>query len=93
MQKKLTDQFFQGIQMLLETVFAQFGNFIFRIGLSTNELLFRLNVINILQRFQMACQIAVGNFQQLFHRIEIRVFVDRQDRHDSKPDTAIENLI
>lgn len=79
--------------MFFETIFAQFGNFVPGIGLSSDELFFGLNIINAFQRFQMAGEIPVGNFEQIFHGIETGRFVHRQYRHDSQADTAVENLI
>ena len=51
------------------------------------------NVFAFLQSADMAGQIAVGNVQQMFERIEINVFIHAQHGHNTQPYPAFEGLI
>ena len=87
------DQFFQSLNMFMESFPAKRSDAVSGVRPPGNELLFDTDVIFSLQRFDVRGQVAVGSAQKFFQRIEISVFIDHQNRHHTQTDPVVEGLV
>ena len=76
--------------MFFEFGFAEFGRAVAGVGFTVNELFLHQNISLFFQRFQVACQIAIGDVQQLFEAIEIGSIVDHQNGHNTQAYSVVE---
>ena len=79
--------------MPLKSASSHLSGVVLGVGFSSNKLFYRLNIFSRLQCFEVRGQVAVRDFQQLFHRIEVNLFVHHQHGHNAQPDAAFEDFI
>ena len=76
--------------MFFEFGFAKIGSAVAGVGFTVNELLLNQNIRLFFQRFQVACQIAIGDVKQLFEAIEIGGMVYHEYGHNAQSYSVVE---
>ena len=79
--------------MFLECFPAKCCNAVFGVGFFSDELLFDTDITFEFQRFDMRSEVAIGNAQEFFQRIEVGIFIDHQNRHHTQSYSVVESLV
>lgn len=87
------DNFLQGFEVGEEGFSAQGSDFVGGHRFSSGEAFIDPDVVHAFQHFQVAGQVAVGEFQGALQVVEGNPVVDRQDGHHPEPDLVVKGLI
>ncbi len=79
--------------MRRKSLASRLGRLVTRIGFFANELFLDGDVMLGLERFGVACEIAVGDAQKFPERREIGRFVDHEHAHDPEPYAVVKRLV
>lgn len=79
--------------MRLKCVFSGFCGRIVGLWFSAYKALFDLDISLLFQIPKMCGQIAICHVQELFEGVEIHLFIDHQDGHDTQSYDVFESLI
>lgn len=88
-----SDNFLEGFEVGEKGFFSQGGDFVGRDRFSSGEAFMDPDILHVFQRFQVAGQVTVGQFEGTLQIVEGHPVVDRQDGHDAQPDFAVEGFI
>ena len=89
----MIDKLFEHFYMTAEQIFSMFSGFVGCAWLPSDKLFRNHNDFLLFQGFQVAGQISVGQFEELFQCIEIKRVVHHERRHNSKPDAAFKYFL
>jgi len=89
----LFDQIFEGEEVQPESGPAFFGRQVARIWFSSDESFLHLDVLFLLQRFQVRCQVTIGKVKQFFKRVKVVAFIGNQYAHDLQADAVFKGFI
>jgi len=81
------------MQMFLKCLPALLCHKITRIWLLANKQLFNAYKPFSFESFNVSCKVTIGNIKILFKRVEIKLVIDCQNRHDSKPHPTLKSLM
>ena len=79
--------------MPAKQLLSMLGSLLGRTWLSADELLGDHDNTLLFKCFQVTGQVPVGQFEELFKRIEIELVVHNQGRHESEPDAAFKYFL
>lgn len=89
----LFDQIFEGEEVQPESCPAFFGCQVTCIGFAAYESFLHLDVLFLLQRFQVRCQVTVGKVKQFFKRVKVVAFISNQYAHDLQANAVFKGFI
>ncbi len=81
------------MQMFLKCLPALLCHKITCIWLLANKRLFNANKLFSFESFNMSRKVTIGNIEILFERVEIKLVIDCQNRHNSKPHPTFKSLM
>lgn len=89
----LFDQIFEREEVQPESRPSFFGCEVTRIWFAAYERFLHLDVFFLFQRFQVRCQVAIGQVKQFFKRVKVVAFIGNQYAHDLQADAVFKGFV